>query len=299
MPFSTLCFLDEGMKTLVDTLIKPIHHKQLNAPVTSLQFTQHHTPNHPQIQLIIRNDHIINTIYDTVIFATQANQASNILSTTLLSGSSHLKKKSKQENENENQQHECLVLPSLIQELNQIPYTKACVIVHSDQRYLPEKVQDWRSLNLTKFEDTSRQYWIYQSSSKLTSKEKNHHDDHNSGIVDMYNPKEIAQATHWMNYNDTSSDINSNVFTPILQTTSPLFIPSSNSKVYSISHLERAIVNLTSQKSIQKIQKEFQGKFGIWFVGSWLTQGIPLLEACVEGAVDVVKQLGVELPWEK
>jgi len=34
-----------------------------------------------------------------------------------------------------------------------------------------------------------------------------------------------------------------------------------------------------------------QGREGIWFVGSWLGEGIPLLEGCVESAEGVVERM--------
>ena len=34
-----------------------------------------------------------------------------------------------------------------------------------------------------------------------------------------------------------------------------------------------------------------QGNNNIWFVGSWLGEGIPLLEGCVESAEDVVDMI--------
>jgi hypothetical protein len=36
-----------------------------------------------------------------------------------------------------------------------------------------------------------------------------------------------------------------------------------------------------------------QGRDGIWFVGSWAADGVPLLEGCVESAEDVIGEIVV------
>jgi hypothetical protein len=62
----------------------------------------------------------------------------------------------------------------------------------------------------------------------------------------------------------------------------------------SQSWFERYLPSLESlrvRKNVFSKEGWGQGSDGIWFVGSWLGEGIPLLEGCVESAEAVVETM--------
>jgi predicted NAD/FAD-binding protein len=81
-----------------------------------------------------------------------------------------------------------------------------------------------------------------------------------------------------------------------LQTTNPVS-PIDASCVLSETVFERACVSFESLQAVRCI-RENQGSQGLWFVGSYITDGIPLLEGCLESALDVYEgvcgRVGVE-----
>jgi len=77
----------------------------------------------------------------------------------------------------------------------------------------------------------------------------------------------------------------------VFQTTNPLRFPRTET-ILSQTWFERYLPSLESVRMMTEIFSGLgQGTGGIWFVGSWLGEGIPLLEGCVESAEDVVERM--------
>ena len=81
--------------------------------------------------------------------------------------------------------------------------------------------------------------------------------------------------------------------TKVYQTTNPYRQPREGT-VLSQTWFERYLPTLESLRVRQEVFAKGawgQGWRGIWFVGSWCGEGIPLLEGCVESAENVVEAL--------
>jgi hypothetical protein len=73
---------------------------------------------------------------------------------------------------------------------------------------------------------------------------------------------------------------------PVYQTTNPI-VPIDPSKVLSVAKLERALPTAESTANLSRLH-DLQGSSGLWFVGAYAWEGIPLLEGCVASAEEVV-----------
>ena len=103
--------------------------------------------------------------------------------------------------------------------------------------------------------------------------------------------KGMVESTHILHYH--SPYLRSS---QVFQTTNPLRSPQKE-MILSQTWFERYLPSLESVRMTREIFSELgQGREGIWFVGSWLAEGIPLLEGCVESAEDVVERMISQKP---
>lgn len=114
-------------------------------------------------------------------------------------------------------------------------------------------------------------------------------------------PPSSVQATHIISRTHPSLAKALPPTVELLQTTNPI-VAIDPSKVISATWYERAMVCPASKRvlshfvlpepaSSRRSEADFQGRNGIWFVGSWCADGLPLLEGCVESAERVVVAL--------
>ncbi|MFT4762970.1 MAG: putative NAD/FAD-binding protein [Oleispira sp.] len=84
---------------------------------------------------------------------------------------------------------------------------------------------------------------------------------------------------------------------PVFQTWHPT-IALEPSKVLASITFERPIISFETLQHIKEIQGSMQKENNrIWFCGSYLGGGIPLLEAGVRSSLHIANQLGVTTPW--
>ncbi|KAJ1961485.1 hypothetical protein GGI12_003225 [Dipsacomyces acuminosporus] len=149
---------------------------------------------------------------------------------------------------------------ALLSALQSVPYEDALVVTHCDDAVMPGIREDWRGVNI--------------------------------GTV---SGKEHAMASHWINYVEkttTGRKFASGVF----QTVNPL-VPVDKGKVLSSTLFHRSLLTVDSQAHINAVHRH-QGESNVWFVGTYTSPGVPLLEGCVRTALDVVRAIGGELPFD-
>jgi uncharacterized protein len=85
----------------------------------------------------------------------------------------------------------------------------------------------------------------------------------------------------------------------LFQTWNPLVEPHRAS-VLGRAHFERPVVDLDSQAAMAQLvaMQRADGR-RLWFCGSYLMPGIPLLESAAQSAVQVAERLGVAAPWSR
>ncbi|GAA3944250.1 FAD-dependent oxidoreductase [Litoribacillus peritrichatus] len=84
---------------------------------------------------------------------------------------------------------------------------------------------------------------------------------------------------------------------PVFQTWHPT-IRINPDKILATATFERPLMNFESIRRIKNIQTTMtQNQNTLWFCGSYLGGGIPLLEAGVRSSLRVANALGVETPW--
>ncbi|KAI8326240.1 FAD/NAD(P)-binding domain-containing protein [Martensiomyces pterosporus] len=148
----------------------------------------------------------------------------------------------------------------LLSALQSVPYESALVVTHRDDSVMPSNCDDWRGVNI--------------------------------GTVAG---KQHAMASHWINHVErttTGRKLTSGVF----QTVNPL-VPLDEKKVLSSTLFHRSLLTVDSQAQINTVHK-YQGESNVWFVGTYTSPGVPLLEGCVRTAVDVVHAMGGKLPFD-
>ena len=85
-----------------------------------------------------------------------------------------------------------------------------------------------------------------------------------------------------------------NNYEPIFQTWNPVFEPKSEKVIVSVP-MERAVVNSTNQKLIEKLEElhKVPGR-KIFFCGSYASPGVPLLESAARSAIKAVSNIGID-----
>ena len=84
---------------------------------------------------------------------------------------------------------------------------------------------------------------------------------------------------------------------PIFQTWHPTTTIAADKTLADVT-FERPVINFDTLKHIESIkQSMLKANNRVWFCGSYLGEGIPLLEAGVQSALFVANQLGAYKPW--
>ncbi|KAJ1812220.1 hypothetical protein LPJ75_003751 [Coemansia sp. RSA 2598] len=146
----------------------------------------------------------------------------------------------------------------LLQAVRSVPYEDATVYTHRDTCVMPKEKSNWHAVNLCTAPGCDR-----------------------------------VMASHWINRVEQSSS-GRVLKGPLFQTVDPL---QKLDGVVSSTHFHRSLVTVDSQARINAIHR-YQGKGGIWLVGTYTAPGVPLLEGCVRTALEVVQAMGVDLPFE-
>ncbi|KAK4051138.1 hypothetical protein OIV83_002960 [Microbotryomycetes sp. JL201] len=269
-----------GVRQVVQRLAQPISpdNIHLGSPITSITYS---TDDVGQLRIMLATDKDTFGPFDHIVFATQANQASRLLST--------VSRQTAQTKERSSA-------------LNAFTYHRTFVVNHTDCSILPLDERDRRDLNLASF-----------ARAKNGLDAKRDLMDHGS---DKVVPKTWIQATHILSRTHPKLDSrrceykneNDRGPTMVLQTTNPL-VQIDPTRVLSETWYERAVLSQTGNQALHRFilpclsdkadkedverckQGDLQGLDNVWFVGSWCAEGIPLLEGCVSSSRDVVKHL--------
>ncbi|KAJ2383829.1 hypothetical protein H4S02_005116 [Coemansia sp. RSA 2611] len=147
----------------------------------------------------------------------------------------------------------------LLEALDSVPYEDTLVVTHRDESVMPARRTEWRGVNIR------------------TARNSDH-----------------AMASHWINYVEHTAS-GRELSTQVFQTVDPL-VKLDAAKIISKTYFHRSLVTLDSQARINNMHRH-QGRNGVWFVGTYTSPGVPLLEGCVRTAVDVVRAMGCSVPF--
>ncbi|BGP31627.1 hypothetical protein JCM10296v2_003399 [Rhodotorula toruloides] len=259
-----------GVRGIVKRLVAPLppSHMHLGADIVSLDAQPTHEEGAYKIHFC-QNGTEKTLLVDHIVFATQADQAARLLSML-------------PEHDKSTQ--------AVISALKRFTYVRTLVVTHTDSSVLPPAQSDRRDLNLAVFASSS-------SSASPPAFEPSSEDD-------LFLPSTSVQTTHIISHPSSSSS------RPIYQTTNPI-VPISPLHILSSTWFSRAFVTKRSQAVLgrfllderkkRRSERTLQGlplgaqatgrKGGVWFTGSYLAPGIPLLEGCVTSAEGVVREL--------
>ncbi|KAJ3143136.1 hypothetical protein HK100_008255 [Physocladia obscura] len=259
-----MCFVTCSIKDVCDRLVEPVQTIQNSTTVCGIRHNEQTSKfiitTVPTSEAHLPQCEQTNTWheYDHVIFATQANQASRILQSTAT----------------ENVKNDNLYtnfISRAVQVLNQFPYTKSLVVCHTDTALMPASRSEWRCLNFGVLEKHTKN--PYSPVSKQSHAE--------GYIVD-----DLAMCTH---YSQMTTAVPDGV-PPLFQTTNPVMLPAANS-IISATWYERAVVRAGTATALRNLKLLQGGGGGVWFVGSYICDGIPLLEGCVTSAVAAARAI--------
>ncbi|KAI7852834.1 hypothetical protein BDC45DRAFT_443133 [Circinella umbellata] len=281
-----------GVRHIVDRLASPLQHIHLQTCIVSIK-----PSSIPGYKLELQDASGQLHYFHHVIFATQGNQALNILQQCR----THLNKNNNDKDNDNVYDTLSKDIESASDVLRQFRYDKAIVVNHTDTRLLPSNPKSWRSLNLASLD----------SSVQLSAKND----------VTIPFPHDTTMTTHILTMTHNTNQVlkehldGDDIY---MQTTNPCISPLPE-KILSKAWFERATVTLTSKKAIfdglftpldsQNVTSSLQlgrcqGNSGIWFVGSYCWPGIPLLEGCVASSEKVVSEgialaegITMEVPW--
>ncbi|KAJ3028053.1 UNVERIFIED_CONTAM: hypothetical protein HDU68_002569 [Siphonaria sp. JEL0065] len=267
LPDGKMSFVTCGTKEVCDRLAGPVQKVLYNTTVvgiqhdkTTTQFTLTTVPS-SEAHLPSSSQTPTTHTFDYVIFATQANQASRILKQTSSGkGSTH---------DNNSVYTEFIAKATTV--LDCFPYTKSLVVCHTDSTLMPASRDEWRCLN----------FGVLEKHTKNHVDDVGLHPSHEEG----YDVHGLAMCTHYSQM--TQTEVPDSV-PPLFQTTNPIVLPDSKT-VISATWYERAIVRLDTASALKDLENVQGGGGGVWFVGSYVTDGIPLLESCVTSAVLAAK----------
>jgi predicted NAD/FAD-binding protein len=280
--FNESYVVSQGVEAVVKQLIAPVKHVHLATEIVSMEpvFVDE---DDPLIRVVDANGQAY--VFDHIIFATQGNQALQLIQRYKESVLAY-----KSEKNGRTVQRIVCQLEDQMSTLSRFHYDTSLVINHKDTSLLPRDRSSWRALNLA----------VLDKSIKLTD---------TTDIIPY--PHDTTMTTHILNM--THANIGCD--TVYLQTTNPIASPKPES-ILSMSWFQRATVTLDSKEALkdlfcssttnlyEKNLGDRQGKARLWFCGSYAWSGIPLLEGCVVSAEKVVTEgicpregIDVVIPW--
>lgn len=259
-----------GVKEVVSKLSAPLSPSQIHLSTTISSIALSSTPGS---RIEIQSSSTPSTsplLFSDVILAVQANQACALLQLFATRLSAREQKREMRR----------------IDALAEFGYVTSVVVNHTDISILPPNVSDHRDLNLVS-------YLIPPPDLK--------HNTQDTTLLDtsILSPSHI-QSTHILSR--THPSLPSSLH--LLQTTNPI-LPIDPKLIKSQSWFQRAVVSKGSKKVLPLFilpntpgkgnktttRGEFQGHNGIWLVGSWCAEGLPLLEGCVLSAERVARAI--------
>ncbi|KAJ3167223.1 hypothetical protein HK101_011813 [Irineochytrium annulatum] len=292
MPFGRMSFVSCGINTVCDCLAKPVDEVTLRTTVNAITgspaggllvtFTTLTTSRDGRTTATTTTEP-----FDHVVLATQANQASRILSTSDVPDVDH---------------------HALRTVLDRFPYERSLVVCHTDPRLMARDRSTWRCLNFGRRDPS-----LGLDPSTPTGGETDSAIGADEELVDAvaaadagcregYRSADVSMCTHWAQASSPEALAGS---ADVFQTTNPIVMPDP-ARTFSAAWFERAVVSVESMSAVDELER-FQGKGNVWFVGSYASHGIPLLEGCVESAARVLEGivtaekegLRVYRPWKE
>lgn len=255
-----------GVQQVVKRLSAPLEHIHLKTQITSIQ-----SDPSSRHRYRIQDEKEQSYDIDHIIFATQGNQAANLLK--------HLAHSTPKLKES---------LKDQIDMLSRFRYDSALVINHTDVRVLPRNPSHWRALNLAVIDKSV--------------------DPGDSELIVPY-PHDTTMATHILNmtHNQMPQEMIYMQTTNPCLSVDPEKVLSVAWFERATVTLESKRALQTGLFTLEDGEYELgpcQGKNNIWFVGSYCWKGIPLLEGCVASAEYVVikgiaryEGVSVNVPW--
>jgi predicted NAD/FAD-binding protein len=250
-----------GVRDVVERLSSRIHNIHLSAPITDLV----PDPDHPgslRVMSRIGEKLLVHGCFSHVIFATQANSASQLLRTC----------------------PPCENSSSLIKCLEKFKYRTCLVVNHTDEAPLPDTRSDWRDLNLVSAipnpEFCSKEDHLEQNtlSSSYTMTTHILHSQHCRPF--------LLQTTNPIISIDPSKVLSISKLTrAVLSVEAKNALPGLSKTTRS-----RWDVTGTTATSLGNLQGLQLHGARIWVCGSYASDGIPLLEGCLKSARAVVEQ---------
>lgn len=162
--------------------------------------------------------------------------------------------------------------------LANIKYERSQLIVHVDEKLMPSRRQDWRSVNFILPSPPSSGKCALRSATQIA-------------------PNSLSQlqtegmSSIWMNKVQAGLRLDKNIF----QTWNPITEPDTD-KILGRALFTRPVPTVDTAANLKELWKH-QGASNVFVVGSYSLHGIPLLEVGVDSAVRVAKMLGVDAPW--
>lgn len=147
--------------------------------------------------------------------------------------------------------------PDALKPLNAFKYERSRVIVHKDPQFMPRNPRDWAPVNF---------------------------------MIDRAAP--APMATIWLNVVQPGLNKAENVF----QTWNPL-LEVRPEFLLKESVFERPVINQKTTAALDQFETlHEQANRRIWYVGSYASPGVPLLESAVNSALKVTRQLIQKIP---
>ncbi|CAO3700672.1 unnamed protein product [Rhizopus microsporus] len=255
-----------GVQQVVKRLSAPLEHIHLKTQITSIK-SDPSSRHRYQIQDEKKQSYDI----DHIVFATQGNQAADLLK--------HLAHSTPELKES---------LKDQIDMLSRFRYDSALVINHTDVRVLPRNPSHWRALNLAVIDKSV--------------------DPGDSELIVPY-PHDTTMATHILNmtHNQMPQEMIYMQTTNPCLSVDPEKVLSVAWFERATVTLDSKRALQTGLFTLEDGEYELgpcQGKNNIWFVGSYCWKGIPLLEGCVASAEYVAikgiaryEGVSVNMPW--
>ncbi|KAJ3108401.1 hypothetical protein HDU96_007538 [Phlyctochytrium bullatum] len=235
--------------------------------------------------------------FDHVVFATQANQCARVLRRSF---------------------HGKGGVDAVAGVLDRFAYERSLVVCHTDAGLMPVDRGAWRCLNFARLDPDAVE----------GTRKKGGEGERRWG----YDPADVAQCTHYAEMTQGTlkgmaveprrgkdgEEENGDGVLNLFQTTNPVVMPRED-KVLSAAWFERCVVTQASVEAVTDLDRwqgmrwrsgdeaavprgeggsEDGSRGGMWFVGSYASHGIPLLEGCVTSAARVTKRLCEELKRE-
>ncbi|KAJ6519280.1 hypothetical protein C8R45DRAFT_950840 [Mycena sanguinolenta] len=266
----------KGVRDVVARLTMNVTHVHLSSPIVSV----HADPNDQRtvsIECATKKGNITHHGFHHIVFATQANRVSPLLSSYVAS----LPFDSPTRH----------AVMAQIKCLDEFHYIRTIVINHTDDSstLLPQDPRDRRDLNLITAAPSA------------------------TAPSSPWSPHRVSPAytmtTHLL---DPPPALKDEIAVPVLQTTNP-FVDIHEDRILSVATLERAVLTMSAKDALRGLcrekrrawwqssaeaecslgalqgagRRESDARPGIWLCGSYAHVGIPLLEGCVVSARNV------------